>query len=164
MLTTLSLFRKKTDNSLPLASLFFLFFTSHPRTGKQFSSCWPVLALPEDIQGPTTELLVAFCSLIFKMDDEAPCPPSCLFLFFFLSLFPLLCRDAVGGRLHSCSGRRLSLHKCPSFISQAEGRLYRSGWLTITAAGVGRHMTLPHSLKSAMTVPCVTLNRCVAPW
>lgn len=127
--------KQQTDDSLPLATLFFSSSSSsNPTTGKQFSSCWPVLALPGDIQGPAPELLVAFWSLIFKMDDEAPCPPPCLF-FFFLSVFPPLCRDTVRGRLHSCSGRRLSLHKCPSFISQAEGRLYRSGWLVITPAG-----------------------------
>lgn len=116
------------------------------RQGKRFSSYWPVLVLPEDILGPTPELWVAFCSLIFKRDDKAPPSPPCLFFFSLLSLFPPLRRDTVGGRLHSCSGRRLSLHKCPSFISQAEGRLQRSGWLAITAEGGGtRHVTLPRS-------------------
>lgn len=118
-------------------------------SGKWFSSCWPVLA----VRGPTAGLPLAIWSFIFKMDDEAPYPPLCLFLFF-LPVFSRLCRNTVGGRLHSCSGHCLSLHKCPSFISQAEGRLYRSAWLTIIAAGVERRMSLPHSLSEQQPWLC----------
>lgn len=107
---------------------------SNPTTGKWFLSC----------PGTNTRALGGVSVLNFQ--DGWRSPLSALVFVFFLPVFSPLCRNTVGGRLHSCSGRRLSLHKCPSFISQAEERLYRSGWLAIMAAGVERHMTLPHSL------------------